>query len=653
MIKHTSVADIHAPAFLEHKKIWLVWRSENNGSSKPRKIPYYTNGIRRNGVQGSPEDLAGLATFAEAKRVAENNDFTGLGIAMVPGNGFSVVDFDACVTDGTIHPDLARLWRDNYTEYSPSGTGLHVFISNIMDDRKSTAKDGKWGIELFSNKGFITFTGNTLEGSVPELRECGLHLVTMIYSRFKPIEYIPQYYPKPDEFEHQKILHYLSFLPADLGYDDWVRVGMAIHHNSGGTEDGFTIWNEWSSQSDKYTSEGDLRTHWSSFGNNPSVAVTIGSLIRMANMYGADEPEPVEFSAIENQSEIAEEYKPTFKFVSAEEFCSTAKKSEWLIDGFLPRATIGVLYGDAGSGKSFLALDMCASLVRGIKWNGLRCKKASRVLYVVAEGASGFASRIKAYKEHHKIESIEGMDIVQSPILNLTQQGNYKHFINDLARSEPYDVIVVDTLAQVTPGINENSAEDFTRVIDLCNKINHASCAMVLLVHHTGKDTGKGARGHSSLRGAADAMFEISREGDYRSIKVTKQKDGEETGVKGFKLRSVHLGFEELSDLDIGEGVETGKEITSCVIEYCDAPLKDEALGENQKAILEVFTQNGNMWVNKKDLVTRAILNLEEVEDDKKENQRGNVRRAIDKGVGKFLVVHENGGEYKAIHVNG
>jgi hypothetical protein len=41
--------------------------------------------------------------------------------------------------------------------------------------------------------------------------------------------------------------------------------------------------------------------------------------------------------------------------------------------------------------------------------------------------------------------------------------------------------------------------------------LRHATKAHVALVHHTGKDPTKGARGHSSLLGALDSEFEIKR----------------------------------------------------------------------------------------------------------------------------------------------
>ncbi|RDT51218.1 AAA family ATPase, partial [Enterobacter roggenkampii] len=49
-----------------------------------------------------------------------------------------------------------------------------------------------------------------------------------------------------------------------------------------------------------------------------------------------------------------------FRVVPPEEF-SSGKRMEWIIKGILPRAELCVIYGESGSGKSFLTLDLCAA----------------------------------------------------------------------------------------------------------------------------------------------------------------------------------------------------------------------------------------------------------------------------------------------------
>jgi hypothetical protein len=102
-----------------------------------------------------------------------------------------------------------------------------------------------------------------------------------------------------------------------------------------------------------------------------------------------------------------------------------------------------------------------------------------------------------------------------------------------------------------------------------CDRIREETGAHVMLVHHTGKDTAKGARGHSLLRAATDTEIEVKRESGSEIItaKVTKQRDGEIGKMFAFCLETVKL------DVD-----PDGDPITSCVVVPEDA----EAFGKDQ-----------------------------------------------------------------------
>jgi len=59
--------------------------------------------------------------------------------------------------------------------------------------------------------------------------------------------------------------------------------------------------------------------------------------------------------------------------------------AQWRIRGVLPKNGIGMLYGQSGSGKSFVTLDMMLAVARGVEWQGQKVDQGG-VLYVAAEG---------------------------------------------------------------------------------------------------------------------------------------------------------------------------------------------------------------------------------------------------------------------------
>ena len=75
----------------------------------------------------------------------------------------------------------------------------------------------------------------------------------------------------------------LLCINADLNYIDWLRVGLALHSWSNGSQEGFKIWNEWSKTGEKYN-EDEMSNKWSSFGKNSGI--TIASFFYIAKESG-------------------------------------------------------------------------------------------------------------------------------------------------------------------------------------------------------------------------------------------------------------------------------------------------------------------------------------------------------------------------------
>ncbi|MGH8236047.1 MAG: AAA family ATPase [Steroidobacteraceae bacterium] len=141
------------------------------------------------------------------------------------------------------------------------------------------------------------------------------------------------------------------------------------------------------------------------------------------------------------------------------------------------------------------------------------------------------------------------------------------------------DVIVLDTMSSVIPGGNENSGEDVGKLIEHCKFLHRETGALVILVHHAGKNEEKGARGWSGLRAAADVEISVARNGEYHSARITKMKDGNDNAQYHFKLKTVQVGVDA-----------EGEEMTSCVIEFVpppEAPRGKRAATGPQKTTLE------------------------------------------------------------------
>lgn len=411
----------------------------------------------------------------------------------------------------------------------------------------------------------------------------------------------------------------------DAGYDDWLKVGMALHHETDGGPDGFDLWNEWSAKGSKYKGSNDLEPHWRSFRNDGNRLITLASL-RTEIAAAADEFDVV--APETTSATIAEAGLSRFRLIPAAEFAQ-GRDVAWLVRNVIPQAELVVVYGESGSGKSFLILDLVAAIARGVTWRDLRTVSGP-VVYICAEGVAGFRRRLRAYS-HQTAVPLDDLRLkVIGDAPNLLEGKDALAVAKHIAEDGGASVIVVDTLSAVTPGANENAGEDMGTVIAHCKGLHRATGATVILIHHSGKDAAKGARGWSGLRAAADAEIEVIRHGEAsdctRTATVTKQKDGEDGAIFGFKLAPVLLGVND-----------EGEDITSCVIEHVEAPKqesKSRELGGVERDVFKVLSDmmpldGGGSSVDVEDLIAGVIKGMVKNESGK-DQRRGRVRRALE-----------------------
>jgi RecA-family ATPase len=362
----------------------------------------------------------------------------------------------------------------------------------------------------------------------------------------------------------ETLIHKLNFDERK----DWVRAGMMLHHQYSGGEEGLEIWNAWGANSSKWN-EKDEQAVWDSFGQRNDAPETLRGLIKQ---FGQP-PSPSEHKP---RIVSASEEDP-WPQVEWSEFKQGFESIPWIIKGLLPQAEIGFLYGASGSGKTFLALDLAANVARGIDWRGQKTT-AVPVVYIAAEAGEGIKKRMAAYDKEFGADGARPRIMAGAP--NLLSPDDAEKIITSTNLRGGAGLVIVDTMAASHTG-DENSSKDMSMFVSLCKDISAKTGAMVLIVHHTGKDTLRGVRGHSSLYAAADVVLEVFKnEGEKKAcLTVVKQKDGETGTEYGFSLSTVEVGVDA-----------EGEAITTCVVHVeKDAPQRKT----KEKAVTPGFETDG------------------------------------------------------------
>ncbi len=238
----------------------------------------------------------------------------------------------------------------------------------------------------------------------------------------------------------------------------------------------------------------------------------------------------------------------------------------WLVKWIIPDAGVGAIYGDSGTFKSFLTLDLLAHIANGREWFEQRVRQAPAV-YVPFEGQGGIPNRVRAWRLAQtqarlpegqfafapSADVVSNIAVIMDP-LNLREQADRDKLVATLTESGwAGGVLCIDTLAHASAGIDENSSE-MGEMIAVFRDLQQRLGGVILLIHHSGKDQARGMRGWSGLHAAMDFVIECQRDKSTGTREaqfvLTKVKDGSDGRAFEFEAVPVQLGQDEDGDFE-------------------------------------------------------------------------------------------------------
>ena len=177
-----SVQPENVPEVLKGADRWCVWRREPTKDGKHTKKPLRAYQIAYGCSKTIPSHWRPFSTALKAYESHDNVD----GLGFITGGGFVAFDFDECSDDVTreLNPDVAEIVRrlNSYSEYSPSGRGVRVFVRGELPGKNIVSKAA--GYEIYAEDHYVTVTGARIAGTPLEVNEGGEYLAEL-YARAK------------------------------------------------------------------------------------------------------------------------------------------------------------------------------------------------------------------------------------------------------------------------------------------------------------------------------------------------------------------------------------------------------------------------------------------------------------------------------------
>ena len=152
---HARIENI--PGELKALRQWVLWRGEQRGD-RWTKVPYSAAGNK-----ASSSDSNTWADFAGVAERYENGSFDGIGFVFAEGGGLAGIDLDHCVgKNGELEPKAVAIAvaLASYTEYSVSGSGLHIIVRASVEQgiRASSRSRLDIPVEIYSHGRYFTMT---------------------------------------------------------------------------------------------------------------------------------------------------------------------------------------------------------------------------------------------------------------------------------------------------------------------------------------------------------------------------------------------------------------------------------------------------------------------------------------------------------------
>lgn len=250
-------------------------------------------------------------------------------------------------------------------------------------------------------------------------------------------------------------------IDPDSGYDDWLRVGMAICHETGGNNDGLALYNAWSKAGKKYKNLHEIETKWRSFRTEVTTPVTIGTLIRMA----CDNGVKMDADCNRNKMKVngndfvfdGSYQNPLDKYSllgMSSDIEKGVREQVPILGGIALMGQSTVIYAAPNTGKTLLCLHL---LMVSLHENLI---EPSKVYYVnVDDTSSGLLEKLRIAEEY-------GFHMLAEGYRNFKASELVKN-IQDMIETDNANgvVIFLDTLKKFTNLMDKNESSRFTKII--------------------------------------------------------------------------------------------------------------------------------------------------------------------------------------------
>jgi len=606
---------------------WAVWRWVQQSDGRWQKPPFQARDLERH---ASTKDPNTWADYATALATVQAGQADGISYMLTDRDELAAADLDHCrvVATGSIDVWAQHLLEQAdllglYVEITPSGDGLRIWGTANGDvlHRKFALDTGDAALELFRH----THKALTLTGlEIDRCRKLGCINKLLDWSAL----WAERHKTASTAAQTKDVGGFSGGTGSAYSInaiEQFVRTGAPVGANRSNlfhTIVGHYLGCGWSAEQivahlgqfpdgigNRYLDEGRLEQEirrsitkyktsstplnagaWTGFSpDQPEQELeekidSAPEFDEQAKPHPTEKEEPeLEEPDLEDPEELEEDElaaDPTLPEMYAHGDADPRPLKDWLIKRLIPAAGHGLLSGQWGAYKTFMALDLAGALMTGQPFLGLTVKRQCGVLFLAAEGADEMRLRIEAVVRNKCGNMQRAPFRWYETVPTLLQPGAVDKLVamaqqaDDSLQAEfglPLGLILIDTIA-ASAGYNLPGAENDNAVgqaiMNVLKAVSQQLSCFVLGIDHFGKNVETGTRGGSSKEASCDLVLaclgerELSGRVTNTRLAIRKCRGGPQGQEFPFTTRVV----------ESPERDEDGDPITTLVVDWQTGP---------------------------------------------------------------------------------
>jgi len=218
------------------------------------------------------------------------------------------------------------------------------------------------------------------------------------------------------------------------------------------------------------------------------------------------------------------EFKERFPLHSINEAFEPLEPIQFLVSPIIPQGSVAMLVGAPGCGKTWATFDLSICAAAGINFGNFAITQTPVLIIDEESGPRRIKDRLKRVALGHNQGPDLPLKFISLGQLNLANASDVSA-ITRAIRDASAGLVIIDALADVMHGLNENDVKDVQPILMKLRKIAEETGATIITIHHENK-SGE-FRGSSAILGAVDIMLSVKKSGTAITFSSIKARDTE------------------------------------------------------------------------------------------------------------------------------